>query len=245
MRSVGFGQLLVLLAILALLLGGTVMKWLLGNLGTWAGSKALTMRWIYLHLGGGTDASKLRAEQAVGRQMANEILKGQPASAQSGELPAAVSRVGSMLAALVPDRVFRFNVLPSNQLNAYAIPGGYVFITSALAEMCRHDESGMAFVLGHEMGHVILEHPAERMTLNMAISVFDARMVQELFIKGYSRQQEIAADGNAVELMTKAGYDRRGAERVLALLARSSEKDGGGWLSTHPSPAERMAAILG
>jgi predicted Zn-dependent protease len=157
-----------------------------------------------------------------------------------------------------PDIAFSFAVLDTNEVNAFSAPGGFVMITrGALLRIT--DESELAGVLGHEIGHVVLKHgmaatsramqsEAGRKALK-ALSGSNARVQQFGFAadtvtdtvlsKGWDQPEEFAADEQAVKLVIRANYDPAGFERFLGKLQSS----GGSLMSTHPSQAERLARI--
>ncbi len=154
---------------------------------------------------------------------------------------------------------FQFHLLADDRtINAFALPGGQIFITEGLYYQLNHP--GQLYgVLGHEMGHVLERHSAQQMAqgqlwagISSAGGVITgdasghqiARMVTELVGLSYSRQQELEADRWAVELMVLAGYHPHHMIDVLDLLDRLS---GSGhppeFLSTHPRPENRKEYI--
>lgn len=189
---------------------------------------------------------------------------------QSPALDAYVSEVGMRLVEQVEDPEKRslpweFTVLDSDVINAFALPGGKVFISRALLQNFE-SEAQLAGVLGHEVGHVTAEHAEERMgqatTVNVlggiagaAASVFGggagASIAQATsvlvgtggqgFLLKFSRDQESEADTLGVRYMIKSGYDPEGMIQVLKVLKAAS--DSGGTpeiLATHPYPDTRL-----
>jgi predicted Zn-dependent protease len=148
-------------------------------------------------------------------------------------------------------------------LNAFALPGGQVFITYGLLSKL-HDEAQLAGVLGHEIGHVVNRHAAEHMAtgqlgqlLAMAAGVaatdeeghgqraaMVAAMVNQMVQLKYSRGDELEADHVGMDYMSQAGYDPAAMLGVMGILAEASQ---GGrapeLLSTHPYPEQRLEAI--
>lgn len=156
---------------------------------------------------------------------------------------------------------FEFTVLADNNLvNAFALPGGQVFITRALLRQLE-TEGAVAGVLGHEIAHVVARHGAERaakqqLTQGLTMAAIlgaggggegSARMAQ--LIGGivnmkFGRDQELESDRLGVLYMANAGYDPRSLIQVMKVL----EKAGGGgkqpeFFSTHPSPDNRIERI--
>lgn len=153
---------------------------------------------------------------------------------------------------------FDFHLLADAQLvNAFALPGGQVFITEALLNEM-NDEGQLAGVLGHEIGHVLERHSAERMTKtgfygNLARaagvaggdmgSMQAAQVVSDLMNKKFGRDQEYESDKWGLELMVIAGYDPRELLAVMDILQRTGGGAGPSFLSTHPNPADRKKDI--
>lgn len=159
---------------------------------------------------------------------------------------------------------YQFHVLADpNTINAFALPGGQIFITVALLRQLQ-SEGQLAGVLAHEVGHVVARHAAERiakvqlmqgLTGAAVVAAYDpqnpssvqqaqmAQLVGELVTMKYSRDDELEADRLGVRLMGKAGYDPNALKEVMRIL---EESGGGGqleFLSTHPSPSNRLAEI--
>ncbi|MEM7783427.1 MAG: M48 family metallopeptidase [Planctomycetota bacterium] len=154
---------------------------------------------------------------------------------------------------------FEFHLLADSQtVNAFALPGGQVFITEALYRSMTHDGQ-LAGVLGHEIGHVIARHGAERITrskmwqgVSTGIGVAGgdvnsgrlSQYVTNIIQMKYGRNDELESDRWGVELMILAGYTPEHLLTVMDILERSA---GGGntpeLLSTHPKPANRQKYI--
>jgi predicted Zn-dependent protease len=154
---------------------------------------------------------------------------------------------------------FRFHVLADPRtVNAFALPGGQIFITKALLSRLE-TEGQLAGVLGHEVGHVIARHSAQHIAkdnltqgLTGAFAMGTgsmsgaqiAQMVGQMQMMKYGRDDELESDRLGLRLMSEAGYDPRALIRVMQIL----EKAGGGsrvpeWQSSHPIPANRIAQI--
>ncbi len=188
-----------------------------------------------------------------------------------GELPdnqaqALVDRIGESLVQAnlsgTPYR-FDFHLLADPQtVNAFALPGGPVFITAALAERLE-TEGQLAGVLGHEIGHVVARHSAEQMAKAMlyqglaqagTIATYDPsnpqvaaalpQLVAQMTQMKNGREDELQADELGVRFVAEAGYDPRALIRVMQILEEAS---GGArqpeFASTHPNPGNRIARI--
>ncbi len=157
---------------------------------------------------------------------------------------------------------FDFHLLNDPKtVNAFALPGGQIFITRALFNRLEN-EAQLAGVLGHEMGHVINRHSAEHMAKGQlgqmlaaaaGVATSDrgqggamaAQMVNQMMQLKYSRKDELEADNFGLRYMNQAGYDPRQMLRVMEILKQASGASGRGpdILATHPDPDARIAAI--
>ena len=202
---------------------------------------------------------------------ANPQLIAQFGGEYTGPQAAYVRRVGQRIAmqsglASRPDD-YTVTLLNSNVNNAFAIPGGFVYVTRQLVALM-NDEAELAFVLGHEVGHVAARHADKRATrsglagLGAAIlgAVTGSSVIgnlagtgAQLYSLNYSRDQEREADSLGVRYLVRAGYDPDASGDILAELgaqtaleARLSGQGGrepAAWLSTHPANADRVARI--
>ena len=175
------------------------------------------------------------------------------------ELQNYVNGVGQKLgkASHLPNLVWHFRVLDSPVVNAFAIPGGYIYLTRGIMAYL-NSEAQLAGVLGHEITHVTARHSAQQITRSqlagigiLAGAVFvDAfrpysGIAQQglglLFLK-YGRDDENEADALGIQYSTKAGYDPREVPATYATLKRIGERTGSSrptFLSTHPDPGDR------
>jgi len=137
-------------------------------------------------------------------------------------------------------RQWRVVATQTEEAGAFALPGGFLYVTRPLLEMCRFDEDEVACVLGHEMGHVVHGHAMERITSQLLTSAATrvARIPGgllgqwlmgagvNLFHSTYSQDRELEADEFGARLAAAAGYDPRGAIRALERLREMEGKDG-------------------
>jgi predicted Zn-dependent protease len=166
--------------------------------------------------------------------------------------------VARSVAAKSPYR-YSFHVLAdSSTINAFALPGGPIFITEGLLRLLR-TEGEVAAVLGHEIGHVVARHSAEHLAKQqftqglvgaVALGSGDygtaqmAQVVGSLINMKYGREDELESDGLGVRIMAEAGYDPRSMLRVMEVLERaSSSARQPEMLSTHPNPGNRAERI--
>ena len=180
------------------------------------------------------------------------------ASVQSDVASVGERVVSRSVAAKTPYK-FQFHVLADPQtVNAFALPGGPVFITRALLSRLGN-EAQLAGVLGHEVGHVVARHSSEQIAKSqlaqglvgaVGVATSDqqaaqaAAFVAQMAQMKYGRQDELQADALGVDLMASAGYDPRTLIEVMEILAKAS---GGSrqpeFFSTHPDPGNRAEKI--
>ncbi len=243
----------ILLAILVILLlfGGK----LLPRLGHWLGSESRKpyrqAKWMWTSFAG-TEEESVQAEMEYGRECAREFIRQFPGTVAPADQEL-VTGVGSRLAEkqTEPRREFRFTLVLSPVANAFALPGGFVFMTKALLDLCERDSDEVAFFLGHEIGHIVHGHAREQMTTSTILNAVTARlsgvgrMLREVLGKGYSRSLELEADKEAVRLAAAAGFDSGASVRALQRLAKVSPDHAGlaEYFSSHPSLSERIQEL--
>src|SRR5216683_1297167 len=145
-----------------------------------------------------------------------------------------IQQFGARLAATSerPNLPWSFRVVDDPVVNAFALPGGFIYVTRGILAHL-NSEAELAGVVGHEIGHVTARHSASQ-----ALGV--------LFLK-YSRDNERQADDLGLRYMRRVNYDPREMPHVFEMLARVSQAQGGGrvpeWLATHPDPENRRGRI--
>lgn len=199
-------------------------------------------------------------EIAVGREVAGRMLGAAPLVADP-ELQAYVNRVGRWIALQTerPDLPWRFGVIESPSINAFAAPGGAVLVTRGLYELL-DSEAQLAGVLGHEIAHVVQRHHITVMQKSAAISA-GAQLAQardrsylvgnligtgaEVFARGLDKSAEFEADQRGVVLAARAGYGPYGLVEVLHKLSARGAEDASLALlfKTHPHPGERLTEL--
>lgn len=180
------------------------------------------------------------------------------------ELQRYVSAVGQRLAedSERPDLPWTFRVVDDASINAFALPGGFIYLTRGIMTHF-NNEAEMAAVLGHEIGHVTARHSVERISKSQLASLglgLGMIFVPELrnygdlaqtglgllFLK-YGRDDERQADDLGLRYMVDDGYDPRQMPAVFRTLERVSQASGEGrlpgWLSSHPAPGARAQRI--
>lgn len=208
-------------------------------------------------------------EVALGLQAAPEVAAQFGGEDQDPKAQQLVDEIGNDIVAhsvaSQTDWKWDFHALADrNTVNAFALPGGQVFVTHGLLKNLE-SRGELAGVLGHEIGHVLARHSAEQMSkarlmqgLGAAgtIATTDpnnprtyrngmlAQMVTQLVSLRFSRQDELEADQLGVKLMSEAGYDPRSMIKVMEVLKRVAGSNGGPeFFQTHPNPDNRIPKI--
>lgn len=202
-------------------------------------------------------------EIALGYQSVPQMIQEYGGEYRNDEVQNAIDRIGFHLvrdsvAADTPWK-FEFTVLQSDILNAFALPGGPIFITTQMIQTLDGDETAIAGVLAHEITHVLARHGAQRIAqseltngLLGAVSVASgnagaaqtAQMIAQLVNLQYGRDDELQSDTIGVCLMLDAGYNPEGMIRVQEALARASAgARQPEFFSTHPNPENRIQKI--
>jgi len=161
-----------------------------------------------------------------------------------------------------PNLQFNFRLLDSPVINAFAVPGGYVYITRGILAYL-NSEAELAGVMGHEIGHVAARHSAQQYSkakiaqIGLGVGTIVSHTFRQfsglaqsglglLFLR-FSRDHERQADQLGVEYSTKVGYNAYEMANffvVLEKMDKNADKGGlPGWLSTHPNPADRVVKI--
>jgi len=204
---------------------------------------------------------------AVGQQHAPEYVKAFGGEVDDLAIRQYVTELGGRIAAVShePDLPWRFYVVDSSVVNAFAIPGGHVFVTRGLLTLFE-DEAELMSVLGHEVAHVVRGHSgqqqarAEMVQLGLIIGGAasgaqgeDLQRIYNIggqvstlvFLLPFSREHENQADETGLAYMVKAGYEPRAMADMLDKLARQSDGKGRPLLlfSTHPYPQQRAKTI--
>lgn len=210
-------------------------------------------------------------EYYIGRSVGAVVLKKYSALADD-KVNAYVNLLGQTLAQAsdVPELFggYHFLVLDSDDINAFATPGGHIFITRGLLR-CSRTEDELAAVLAHEIGHIQLRHGMKaiqkaRMTEALTILAQEgaksfggqevARMTQvfggaisditnTMINNGYSRAYEYQADRAAVTILQRLGYSPHALTNMLGVMAKQIKPGGTDFYKTHPSPQNRIDQI--
>ncbi len=199
-------------------------------------------------------------EERVGEVAAARIL----GAASLLDAPAAQKYV-NLVGATVAQRAeggykWRFGLVKTDSVNAFATPGGFILVTTGLVKQLQSEDE-LAFVLAHEVGHVIKRHHY-RVVQRQRLAEAAAKQLQaasgeaanaalsqasaQIYARGLDKSSEFEADRVGVELMTQVGYDPAASVGVLERLQLLKGDDPSAELlfSTHPSPADRLDTLL-
>ncbi len=205
-------------------------------------------------------------ELALGYQSAKEVLKKEKVSTDP-EKNAMVKRIGERIAKVTGQNSYKwefFVIDNDKEANAFCLPGGKVFVYTGLFKYVSNDDE-LAAVMGHEIGHALARHGAERMSAGQLQQIGgqvlgavmagrgdpqNTAMVMQAFGIGselgvmlpHSRTQEYEADNIGLVLSAKAGYNPQSALTFWEKFAKDG-KTPPEYLSTHPAPANRIAKI--
>ena len=212
---------------------------------------------------GSAGMSKQEQEQ-VGQQAMAEVYKQMPVLPDSHPLAQYVQRLGRKLVPVIPPEnswPYQFHVIQQKDINAFAIPGGPIFINVGTIQAA-DNEAELAGVMAHEMSHVYMQHSAKQAgkaslaqgLVGILGAVLPGNAAGNLARLGiqvgagtifmrYSRKDEAQADAVGAIIMYKAGYN----PKALAEFFQKLEQQGGGrgpqFLSDHPNPGNRVAAV--
>jgi beta-barrel assembly-enhancing protease len=209
-------------------------------------------------------------EYYVGRAVAARIL-GKYKLDQNPKLTQYVNEVGDTVARKSarpnPFRGYHFAVLDTEELNAFACPGGTIFVTRGLIKTCKNEDQ-LAAVLAHEVGHVVNKDGINSISQARWTQVFTAMgteavkhyggaagnlvglfegsiddVFKTIVVNGYSRQAEMAADAAGLTEMRKAGYDPAAMVVLLTAMEAKGKGASSGIFKTHPPTSERLAKV--
>src|SRR6266511_5677421 len=203
-------------------------------------------------------------EISMGREYDQEVAASIGLYPDSG-LQRWIQQFGARLAATSerPNLPWTFHVVDDPVVNAFALPGGFIFVTRGILGHLR-SEAQLAAVVGHEIGHVTARHTVNQLSKQQLAQVgltvgsivspeferfggLASAALGVLFLK-YSRDHESQADELGLRYLRRGGYDPREMPDVFTLLDRVSQGSGGGrvpeWLATHPAPANRRERIV-
>ncbi|MBN1787038.1 MAG: M48 family metalloprotease [Sedimentisphaerales bacterium] len=197
-------------------------------------------------------------EKEMGKEYSKEVEKELGESLQDVQLQNYVDSVGQKIARVChsPEIGFSYKAIDHNSVNAFALPGGYIYVTTGMLKAL-NNESQLAAILGHETAHVTARHIAQQITMDfligIGISVASshassstmrvADIVRQLEGMSFSRKHERQADTVGLDYLVKAGYSANGMVETMEILQKQSTYRPIEFFSTHPSPENRIGYI--
>ncbi|HEY9277750.1 MAG TPA: M48 family metallopeptidase [Methylotenera sp.] len=201
-------------------------------------------------------------EITLGREIAGNLLGAAPL-VKDAALQKYVNSVGRWVASQSerPELPWRFGVIESEDINAFAAPGGYIMLTKGLYRKLTN-EAQLAGVLGHEIGHVVKKHQLKvlqkQQLLNMGAGFLSSKYAKdnklvsraigtgaEISARSLDKSAEYEADRLGLSYAARAGYEPYGLTEVLQAIGQTNKTDGSVALlfKTHPHPDERLVAL--
>lgn len=227
-------------------------------LGKKTGQTLRRGKWIYKSILG-SEEEAIQAEYYVGKEITKKIFELNRIDTDKN-VKELVNKTGSRLTDKVKNsyRKFIFDSIISPDINAFALPGGFIFVTSSILNLTNYNEDEVAFILGHEIGHVVRWHIFNRTIASSSLNMISmvskpgglvgslaVKTINSLLQNGYSRDQEFEADSFGTIIMYAAGYNPEAAIKVLEKLGSGSSDNNGlfNYFSTHPPIKERIGKV--
>jgi predicted Zn-dependent protease len=190
----------------------------------------------------------LRGEGSIGESVAKQAKK-QLKLVKDEAVLGYVDEIGQKLAKVAGRNEFKYEffVIPEADLNAFALPGGKIFLNAgAIAKT--NSEAELAGLIGHELSHVVLSHGFQLVTqgnliANVTQYVPYGGIVGQLFALSYSRDMERQADTLGTRLITATGYAADGLRNLMVTLDKQQKNAPPSWLSSHPGGNERVRSL--
>jgi Zn-dependent protease with chaperone function len=193
----------------------------------------------------------MQGESGLGQQVADQARRQLPL-VQDPEVRAYVNDLGQKLAALSgrDEFTYSFEVVMDDSLNAFALPGGKIFINAGALTRA-HSEAELAGLLGHEIAHAVLSHGFQMVTqgnLTASLAAFIpipevANITANLLVASYSRDMERQADLLGTKLLATGGYAADGLHNLMITLGAEQGNRGIGWFASHPNPSDRVSYL--
>jgi predicted Zn-dependent protease len=199
-------------------------------------------------------------EIEIGSKYAPEVEKQSGGRIPDPKLQNYINNIGQRLASVShrPNLDYQFTAVNDKSVNAFALPGGFIFITKGMLSKLQ-TESQLAGILSHEITHVVARHSAEVMSQQIGINILLSSVTSEKTPNGvltavdmthrilslsYSREQERQADLGGLNYMVKAGYNPRGIVETMEILQRQNNIKQIEFFSTHPSHQNRIEYLI-
>jgi hypothetical protein len=214
---------------------------------------------------------KVSDDVQLGREAAAAVAKELPLLPDNTDVDNYVERVGATLAAAIPSEFqhpefrYEFTVVNASDINAFALPGGPMFVNRGMIEAAQ-SEGEMAGVMAHEISHVALRHGTAQATKSQGLGVQlgaiggailgaiiggnagdvvaqGTQLGLGAYLMKYSREYETQADILGAQILARAGYDPMDLARMFNTIQKEGGSSGPEWLSSHPNPGNREQRI--
>ena len=210
-----------------------------------------------------------KEEDEIGKREHPKIIKSFGGVYKNEKLQNYIESLGEFLVNTLelPEKKFTFTILNSPIVNAFALPGGYIYLTRGLIYLCQN-EAQLAGVIAHEIGHVTARHTAKRYTKNFGVGLLanilgaiNKNLIisdlintsASLYLLSFSRSQEYEADQLAVRYMARAGFEPQQMGEFLRLMEKFSrlnrkivkdDRQTSELLKTHPNSSKRVKEVI-
>ena len=200
----------------------------------------------------------LSQDVEIGRAYAPKLEEESGGKIEDEALQSYVDSIGQKLASLCQrsDLKYHFTAVNDEAINAFALPGGYIFITKGMLENL-DSEAQMASILAHEIAHVVARDSAAAMSRQIGIDLIlssvanktpeaamaVAKISRQMMNLKFSRTDETQADLGGLDYLVSAGYNPYEMVETMKMLQSQSKSSAPAFLSTHPSPANRVEYI--
>lgn len=195
-----------------------------------------------------TTAMLLQGEERIGERIANRVLDDAPMLVDE-EVLVYVDEVGQALAAVSgrDEFTYEFHVIMDENLNAFALPGGKIFVNAGSIIETR-SEAEFAGLLAHEISHSALSHGFQlvsrgQLTANVVGNLPFGGLATNLLVFGYSRDMERQADRLGTRILASSGYAADGVRNLMVTLDEQNKPSPPAWLSTHPDTGARVGYL--
>jgi len=207
----------------------------------------------------------------LGREAAGQVTRELPLLPDNGEVDDYIERVGRILASAIPadyahpEFRYEFGVVNAGDINAFALPGGPMFVNRGMIEAAK-SEGEMAGVMAHELSHVALRHGTAQATKSQSAKVQlgaiggailgaiiggdaggiiaqGSQIGVGAYLLKFSREYENQADLLGAQILARAGYDPMDLARMFQTIEQQGSRSGPEWLSSHPNPGNRYQRI--
>jgi len=232
------------------------------NLGRQIGRRAVPAirksGWIWKSLAGSAEEAR-RAERAFGEALTVEV-RAAAELANDPEMSVLVNDICQRLEQCLrpPHHRFHCDILRAGEPNAMALPGGFIFLSTSLVDLCERKPDELAFVVGHEMAHVVRGHAWDRMIQQTGLQALSAvasrggpigawlrQQGMQSLLSAHSRDGELEADELGARLAVAAGFSAAGGLSLLRRLERFGADAAalGRYFASHPPASDRIARL--